>query len=111
MIEYMEIGPTPCEEDCAQLGTSDYRKISNIEMTAYINQLCREFATRLDYVDFGKKWFNHDFGSYGEVVVYYNTEDEESTKAAFFIESHLPMRWDDEAIVELTNAGFEFVDQ
>jgi len=107
VIDYMEIGPNPCEEDCAQLGTPDYRRISNIEMDVYIDQLCREFATRLDYVDFGKKWFNHDFGSYGEVVVYYNTEDELSTKAAFFIEANLPMNWDEESLEALREKGLE----
>lgn len=110
MIEYIEIGPNPCEEDCAQLGTPDYRRISNIEMNAYIGQLCREFSNLLDDVDFGKKWFNHDFGSYGEVVVYYNPENEASAKAAFFIESNLPIRWDEEAIIDLNNAGYKFID-
>lgn len=101
MLEYMEIGPVPCEEDCAQVGQSDFRKIASKQMDAYISQLKREFATRLDVIDFGKKWFNHDFGTYGEVVVYFNPDDEYSTKSAYFVESHLPMNWDDEAIEEL----------
>lgn len=100
-MEYMEIGPVPCEEDCAQVGQPDFRKISSIEMNAYIHQLEREFQTRLDVIRFEKKWFNHDFGSYGEVVVYYDPEDEYSTQSAYFVESHLPMRWDDEALEEL----------
>ena len=27
----MEIGPTPCEEDCAQVGEHDFRQIRNSE--------------------------------------------------------------------------------
>lgn len=106
--EYIELGPVPCEENCAQVGDADFRKASNLEMSAYINQLRREFHSRLNVIEFGKKWFDHDFGSYGEVVVYFNPDDDESFQAAYFVESHLPMTWDDEAIKELEDAGFEF---
>ena len=43
MIEYLEIGPVPAGEDCAQVGSIDFRNQSKREMRAYINQLKREF--------------------------------------------------------------------
>ena len=103
---YMEIGPTPCEESCAQVGIENYRIIASKEMDVYINQLNRKFEDIADenHIVFGKKWFNHDFGSYGEVVVYYDESDENSVQAAFHIESNLPYNWDEEALIELEKA-------
>ncbi len=103
MYEYMEIGPVPADENCAQLGTDDYRENASKEMNAYINQLERVFSEHIanGEVFFRKKWFAHDFGSYGEVVVCYNPDNTNSCNAAFEIEGNLPSNWDDEAIKEL----------
>lgn len=103
MYEYMEIGPVPAEEDCYQLGTDNYRENASKEMNAYINQLERVFANHIESgnVFFKKKWFAHDFGTYGEVVVCYDPDKPESCDAAFEIERNLPYNWDQEAIKEL----------
>ena len=97
MREYLELGPVPCDEECTQTGKSvGYEEKQNREMRAYKHQLERMFTDST----FGVKRFAHDFGTYGEVVVYYHPgqPDEES---AYDVESKLPQRWDVEAVREL----------
>lgn len=99
MIDYFEIGPTPCNEDCAQVGTDNYRTMANIEMDAYVDQLYRIFGEKIEgsMITFAKKWFPHDFGTYGEVVIKYDDADPNS-HLVYEIERELPDQWDNEAI-------------
>ena len=43
MIDYMEIGSSPTDEYCAQLGSDGYEVLSRIELNAYVHQLERMF--------------------------------------------------------------------
>ncbi len=95
MSDYIEIGPTPYDEECAAVGADDYRERSINETRAYVNQLKRVFPNGR----FGVKTFPHDFGSYREVVAYMGTEEE--TEAAFAAEANSPANWDNEARIEL----------
>lgn len=101
-IDYMYLGPTPTDEDCAQLGQDGYRAQAVKEMNTYIAQLYRTFTDVDQFnVRFKIKWENHDFGTYGEVVAIYDASNQESTKKALDIEWQLPEKWDDEALEEL----------
>lgn len=103
VMEYIEIGATPYDEDCAQVGSENYRKDAMKEMDAYINQLNRAFTEAESWgIRFKQKWFNHDFGSYGEVCIYWNNENEDADIHAYEIERNLPSNWDEEAKKELT---------
>lgn len=102
MMEYIELGPTPPEEDCAQLGSDDFTKRAKKEMTAYVNQLNREFPdAESKGIHFSIKWFNHDFGRYGEVVANWDTDDEIANEYVYVIDSSIPTNWDREALQEL----------
>lgn len=102
MKEYMELGPTPYEESCAQVGSSDYLERADKEMTAYINQLNRMFCEFNDNgVKFKQKWFGHDFGTYGEVCVFWDTDNEVADVYVYEIERSLPAYWDRQAKEEL----------
>ena len=105
-IEYIELGPTPCAESCAQVGQPDFDKVAKIEMEIYIGQLYRMFPQAQEMrVWFGTKWFPHDFGRYGEVVAKWNDEDDSACKYVFdVIEKNLPEYWDEQAIAELEKA-------
>jgi hypothetical protein len=105
MIDYLEVGPVPADEPCAQVGDMDYRNVARREMNTYARQLDRMFPDAKKYdVTFLPKFFNHDFGSYGEVCVCYDTDNEESMNFAFHVERNLPEFWDDEAVKELDDA-------
>lgn len=102
MRDYITLGPTPCAENCAQVGDINYKRRATLEMDAYINQLERMFPnSSSDGLSFQKKWFNHDFGTYGEVVVVYNDDDYDATVHAIRIENNLPDYWDEAALDEL----------
>lgn len=96
--EYLTIGPTPCDEVCHPANGD--RKMQRIEMNAFKEQLTRvmntEFGENL-CVYFSIKSFPHDFGSYSEVCVIYDDEDQTQVQQAFWIESNTPENWDAEA--------------
>lgn len=104
-IDYMEIGSSPSDEDCAQLGSDNYDKLSRIELNAYVHQLERMFpyVKNSDSLKFAVKRFNHDFGTYAEVVIYFDTANEFEYNCAIDIEHNLPMNWDEEAKEEIKN--------
>ena len=96
VMEYMEIGSSPYEEDCAQVGSNGYVERANKELFAYMNQLKRLFpAAESLGIRFRIKWFSHDFGSYGEVVVKYSDANPDDEALALFLENNTPEFWDD----------------
>jgi hypothetical protein len=102
MRDYIEIGPTPCDENCAQVGDDNFRMIADKEMSIYIDQLNRMFGDLIKNshsVSFSKKWFAHDFGTYGEVVI--NFDDEKDSEIPYKIERNLPEQWDEEALKQI----------
>jgi hypothetical protein len=104
MRQYLEIGPTPCDEDCQQVGTASYNGArARIECQAFANQLLRQFGEPPQGARIGIKSFPHDFGSYSEVVVYYDDAIPESEAYAFRVESESPANWDGIARKELSD--------
>lgn len=97
MREYLELGPVPCEEECAQVGTDNYHEKARKECAAYKNQLNRLFPDG----NFTIKPFFHEFGSYFEVCIFYDDNDETSLDYAYNVESNIPSNWDEEAKKEL----------
>ena len=103
MRDYIYFGPTPCDEDCAQVGQDNFREQAKKEMNAYMNQLYRQFPELENSGVYLKiLWQNHDFGTYGEVVAVYDDENSESLELALKIENNLPENWDEEALKELS---------
>lgn len=89
MRDYLELGPVPPEEECQQVGTSSYDdKKAREECERYKELLEKKFPT----AQFGIKKFHHDFGSYREVVVYF--DDTEEDPIAFEVDRNLPMTWE-----------------
>lgn len=106
MRDYLVLGPTPCEESCAQVGTSDYAEKSRIEIRVYIAQLLRQFGEPAGLNFFKEKRFPHEFGSYHEVVITYDDEDEASVDFAYNVENNLPAKWDEHAQLELRATNY-----
>ena len=95
MREYITLGPTPCEEACAQAGSDNYATESTKETKRYIALLQKLFPNPTQDNAFNRKAFPHDFGTYHEVVVWYDTNNAESVKFAFHVEANLPANWED----------------
>jgi hypothetical protein len=102
-IDFIELGPTPVMENCAQVGDENYQQKSAKEMTAYVNQLYRHFPDikKQDRIYFMYKYNWHEFGYYGEVRVFFPMHDKIAEKTAYEIERNIPEYWDEEAKVEL----------
>ena len=102
MRDYLTLEATPVGEDCSQVGVENYSHMSRIECSVFKDQLERTFPK----CNFGVKSFPHDFGTYREVVVYFDDENEEESENAFEVESNLPEFWDDVAKKLLREAGY-----
>ena len=101
LLEKFYLGPTPAEEACAQVGQPNYREQALKECRAYIRQLARHFGEPPPGARFTLTREIHDFGTYLEVVVQYDPEDEAAREFAFRAEDDLPARWDAQAREEL----------
>lgn len=109
MRDYVYIGSTPCEEDCAQVGSDNYFERARKECNVFIRQLWRHIEkekgvtreTAPDSFALVVKSEPHDFGSYYEVAARYNDNDEKAGDLAFWCENNAPTNWDEEAKKEL----------
>lgn len=102
--DYIYLGPAPANENCAQVGEPDYRIKAKKEMNTFIDQIYRQFPEIEETsIVIRAKFFPHDYGSYGDVVVIYDADDQESTILALKIESDVDTYWDDESLIKLNS--------
>lgn len=105
-MEFLEFDLTPSEENCSQVGKDNYYANATKEYETIKNQLIRIFGNPPNGVFFKKSFVPHDFGSYIELRVYYDNNDETSIDYAFKLENEWPAKWDQEAIKELESKGY-----
>ena len=86
MRDYITLSSTPYEEDCAQVGSEDYAARAKDECSRFMTQILRHYPNPAKGM-LATKSFPHDFGSYYEVVAYFDDADEESTRWAYSIEA------------------------
>ncbi len=83
------------------MGAEDYPEASRRECRAFVNQLRRHFGEEPEGAQLKIRRQAHDFGSYLEVVVEYDTEMPASIEYAFEVDTKTPGEWDDIARREL----------
>lgn len=93
MREELNIGPVPCDEECAQLGEDNYSERAIAECRRYVDLIRKHVGLEPPGVRLKVKGFNHDFGVYYEVVVSYDDGDENGIEYAFKCESEAPTKW------------------
>ncbi len=109
MRDYIYIGCSPVEEECVQVSsTVDYLPAMRAELAIYKRQLERTYPTDTGGY-FSIKWSGHDFGTYGEVVAVYDSDDDAQTDWAYGTEEGCDY-WDAIAIAERRAAGLPEVD-
>jgi hypothetical protein len=101
MRDCIDLGPSPTEEECAQVGQDDYRDRARRECRAYLHQLRRLFGDEPEGAQLSVKSNPHDFGSYLSVVCYYDPARPASLDYAFRCEGQSPREWDEQARQEL----------
>ena len=99
--DYMNIGASPCGEDCVQLGSENYQARAQKECQAFVGQLERQFGEPPGNAMLIVKNFAHDFGMYLEVCAIFNDEESEEVEWAYKMEGETPEEWDEEALKEL----------
>jgi hypothetical protein len=96
MIDYINLGPTPAGEDCAQLGDDNYKVNAMSECYRYIKLLKDKFGEPPTGAELVVKAFYHDFGTYHEVVCYYNDHYEVAPEYCYYLEANAPEYWEDD---------------
>lgn len=101
MIDYMFLGSAPADEECAQVGTDEYADRARVECIAYKKQIARlvaaagkEIPAKAAIITKGQ---SHDYGTYYEVAVRFDDNDADACDFAYWLEEHMPGKWDDEA--------------
>jgi hypothetical protein len=102
MLDYIEIGPAPCDEKCEQANVSgtNYERM-RAENHAFIRQIRRVLGEEPEGARLAAR-FNRD-GDYGyyEVVCHYDAKIKASVDYAFNCEANAPVKWDTQARTEL----------
>lgn len=91
-MDYITLGPTPPDEDCSQVGSENYSAESTKECKRFAILLLRAFPPPLN-AHMRVRIFPHDFGSYREVVVCYDENDQASSEYAFNLDQSIPSTW------------------
>jgi hypothetical protein len=103
MRDRLEIGSTPHAEDCEQLGPSYDPQRAKAECRAFRNQIIRHYG-EVDGARLVITSNAHDFGTYHEIAVSYDENDEAQVEYAFRIEEdalNALENWDEAARAEL----------
>jgi hypothetical protein len=93
MKDYIEIGPVPSDEQCAQVGSNNFYKNCMTECKAFMQAIRKKLGEEPSWAQLSIKANPHDFGTYYEVVCYYDDEHPESLEYALKCESDAPRTW------------------
>ena len=94
MRDYLVIGSAPHEEDCVQVGDPHYYRKMLVECLRFIELLRTMFGPEPEGAELRIKAFEHDFGTYHEVVCWYDTMFPASFAYAQRCEEEMPDTWE-----------------
>lgn len=95
-MDSINIGATPYEEDCAQVGDPDYRAKARAECNRYIECLRKVYGSEPSGARLYIKSNPHDFGTYYEVECAFDATPE-AENYAFAVENGLATWYDTKA--------------
>lgn len=101
-MEELELGPVPYDEECLQVGSASSSSM-RAECSVLIRQLKRQFP-QLETTDGIRLKISsnlHDFGTYYEVAVKFDFNNEAAATLAYQIEEEFPANWDEISRSEL----------
>lgn len=93
MRDYLTIGSTPPDEECAQVGSEGYRERAIAEINRYRELILKTCGEPPAGTELKAMTFPHDFGEYVELVVEYDDADPKGLEYALHVESHGPSNW------------------
>ena len=101
MKDYLNIGPTPANEDCAQFRTAGYKEAALRECNRFIQQLRKQFGIEPEGASLKVQSFPYDGSNFGDIDYYYEVVCEfdenipESVEYAYHCESDAWNDWED----------------
>jgi hypothetical protein len=93
----LHLGPTPAEEACEQVGPNYDPARARKECREFINQIRRQLGEEPEGAQLKITLNTHDFGTYRDVVVRYDVNDQKAREYAWRCENETPMEWDEVA--------------
>jgi len=93
MKDFLYIGSSPNDEDCAQVGEPGYYAQGGAECIGLIVALRKKLGKEPEGARLFIKRQEHDFGAYLEVCCEFIIGHKESTEYAFKCESDCPSTW------------------
>jgi len=91
--DYISIGAAPAEEMPVQVGHPDYYRLAIAECNRYIRLIRRDLGPEPEGARLAIKAFPHDYGTYHEVVCWYESDLPESVKYAHRCEREVSSKW------------------
>lgn len=95
MREYIEIGCSPSDEPCVNVGEENYGPRARKECFRFVELLRKTFGPEPEGAQLTVKKFPHDFGDYYEVVCWFDDEFPESWEYALRLEAETPTKWEE----------------
>jgi hypothetical protein len=105
----LSLSTTPLNENCAHVGQDTYYTDCKIEAKVFIAQLKRVFGDPPPSAYFKVVFYPYDFGSYCDVVIRYDTRNQEALDYAYTCEDEIPQNWDAAALKELKEKGYSLL--
>jgi len=96
MQDFITLGPVPSDEPCAQMGDENYASRARAECKRFIALLRKTFGAEPSGAYLQTKAFPHDYGTYYEVVCYFNPSVPASIEYAYRLEREAPTTWGSE---------------
>ena len=97
MRDYISLGSAPCNEDCVQVNSQgDYHEAMKAECRRFLELIRKKLGPEPTGARLAITSSPHDFGTYYEVVCYFDDDNEEARGYAFRCEGHAPSTWHDD---------------
>lgn len=97
--DYISIGSAPAEEDCAQVGSDGYMGKATKECERYKKLLRKKLGSEPEGARLATKSNSHDFGTYLDVVCYFDPDDKVAVTYALDCEGACSI-WEDDDVNE-----------
>lgn len=111
MTDYVSLGSTPYNEECAQIGDPDYYKKTKEELKKYKSLILTKYGEPPEGARLQVKSFSHDFGSYHELCVVYELDNIDAENYAFALEQNCPETWKDDEFVDWKSLCDSYTEQ
>lgn len=93
-LDYVCLGPSPSMEECAQVGSVGYTERAREECARFRKLIVKKMGVPPQGASVQTKSFNHDFGTYFEVVCLFDSFYPEAVEYAYRCEDEAPPYWE-----------------